>query len=307
MRTFRADTPSAVLPDRLELERFFDLSLDLLCLADREGFLVKVNPAFESVLGYPAEELVSRPFVELVHPDDRDRPELEYARVMAGEPAYLFENRYLCRNGTYRWLSWTAKIHPDDGMCYAIARDVTGMKMVEEELERSQSELERRVEERTRELRHANDRLASEIHERAEAEERSHQHLDDLARASRVSTAGQMTAGIAHQLNQPLAAIQNYASGCIRRLEGTFGDRPDVRDALERIVYEARRAAEVSRHLRDFVAKRRVASEPLQLNDVVAAVVDLVRPEMKMRDSAARSRCPKDCRQAGATGSRSSR
>jgi PAS domain S-box-containing protein len=125
-----------------ELEdRFFDLSIDMLCFLDFNGYFKRLNPAWERTLGFTREELMSRPFIEFVHPDDRERTLAQNKAVRGGGKALGFENRYLCKDGSYRWFLWNAA--PDTGhkVIYSVARDVTERKQAEEERERLVGEL----------------------------------------------------------------------------------------------------------------------------------------------------------------------
>ena len=88
--------------------RFFVLSIDMLCIAQFSGYFLKLNPAWEKTLGFSREELQSKPMFEFVHPDDRERTLAQNRRVRAGGQALAFENRYLCKDGSYRWLLWNA-------------------------------------------------------------------------------------------------------------------------------------------------------------------------------------------------------
>jgi PAS domain S-box-containing protein len=123
-------------------ERFFEINLDLLCQLDFNGFFKRLNPAWERTLGWTRAELMSRPFIEFVHPDDRDRTLRQNANVRGGGQALGFENRYLCKDGSFRWLLWNAA--PDAGgrVIYSVARDVTDRKRAEEEREQLVSELQ---------------------------------------------------------------------------------------------------------------------------------------------------------------------
>lgn len=115
-----------------EISRFFELSVDLLCIADYEGRFVRLNPSWETLLGMPRTEMLGRPFLDLVHPDDRERTLLETARLRSGVPTIGFENRYRRADGAYRVLRWTAAASPDTRQFYAVARDLTAVRAVEE-------------------------------------------------------------------------------------------------------------------------------------------------------------------------------
>jgi len=123
------------MPDPELEDRFFEINIDLLCQLDFNGYFKRLNPAWERTLGWTRAELMSRPFIEFVHPDDRERTLGENARVRGGGQALEFENRYLCKDGSFRWLLWNAA--PDAGgrVIYSVARDVTERKRAEEERE----------------------------------------------------------------------------------------------------------------------------------------------------------------------------
>jgi PAS domain S-box-containing protein len=140
-----------------EHDRFFDLSMDLLCIADGDGYFKRLNPAWERTLGFSREELYSKPFMEFVHPDDRARTQHVMEKLLSGEPAINFENRYLCQDGSHRWLTWvTPSPEHQPAVFYAAARDITEHKQMEEALRRANSELEQHVAQRTQELAMAN-------------------------------------------------------------------------------------------------------------------------------------------------------
>src|SRR3954451_16221717 len=117
-----------------EVERIFDLSLDLLCIAGLDGHFKRVNPAFERTLGYTAQQLLSRPFLDFVHPDDRARTVEAMEVLERGEKLVQFENRYMCSDGSARWLQWSTRPMPDEGLMYAAARDVTDGRRAADEL-----------------------------------------------------------------------------------------------------------------------------------------------------------------------------
>jgi PAS domain S-box-containing protein len=116
-----------------ELDRIFNLSSDLIAVADSDGHFKRVNPAFERTLGYSSDELRSRPYVEFVHPDDRS-PTVRVADELAhGGDVIEFENRYLRKDGSVVWLQWSARSAPGEAVVYAAARDVTERKQLEDE------------------------------------------------------------------------------------------------------------------------------------------------------------------------------
>ena len=133
------DTPRPM--QELE-ERFFTVSLDLLCCLDFNGYFKELNPAWERALGFTIEELKSRPFIEFVHPDDRERTLRQNRAVRTGGQALGFENRYLCKDGSYRWLLWNAAPDAPELVIYSVARDITERKRAEEERERLVGELQ---------------------------------------------------------------------------------------------------------------------------------------------------------------------
>ncbi len=124
-----------------ELERFFNLSLDLFCVAGTDGYFKYLNPAFEKTLSYTKEELLSQPFVNFIHPDDRASTLVELEKLSTGQPTLYFENRYRTQNGEYKWLAWTTFSVAEEDLLYAVARDLTEIKQTEKSLEKSQRRL----------------------------------------------------------------------------------------------------------------------------------------------------------------------
>jgi PAS domain S-box-containing protein len=130
-----------------ELETFFNLSLDLLCVASLDGYFLRLNPAWKQVLGYDDAELRAAPFVDFVHPDDRAQTIGAVSALTSGSHLINFENRYRARDGSYRWLEWSAAPLVDQGAIYAAARDVTDRKRAEQALKESAGNLEQLVKE----------------------------------------------------------------------------------------------------------------------------------------------------------------
>ena len=121
---------------------FFDIAIDMLCMLGFNGHFMRLNPAWERALGWTRAELMSRPFIEFVHPDDRERTLAQNRNVRDGEQALLFENRYLCKDGSFRWLLWNATPDPSGEMIYSVARDITAWKQADEERSRLVRELQ---------------------------------------------------------------------------------------------------------------------------------------------------------------------
>ena len=163
-----------------ELNRFFTVALDLLCIADTEGRFRHLNPQWEVVLGYSLEELEGKRFLDFVHPDDLASTEAALAKLAAQKVVLDFVNRYQRKDGSYRWIEWRS--YPAGELVYAAARDITERKATEEKIRRINEELELRVDERTAQLEAANKELEA------------------------------FTYSVSHDLRAPLRAIDGYTS-----------------------------------------------------------------------------------------------
>jgi PAS domain S-box-containing protein len=124
------------------IDRFFDVSIDMLCVLDFNGYFKRLNPAWEKTLGFTRAELLAAPFIEFVHPDDRERTLAQNGSVRGGGHALRFENRYRCKDGSYRWLLWNAAPDFEHRVIYSVARDVTERRQAEAERERLLQELQ---------------------------------------------------------------------------------------------------------------------------------------------------------------------
>lgn len=119
-------------PAREDVDRLFELSLALLCVAGIDGYFKHLNPAFERILGHSRHELMARSYFDFVHPEDRLRTAREVEKLARGIPTVRFENRYRCKSGEYRWLAWTATPDNSRGLIYATALDITERHAEEE-------------------------------------------------------------------------------------------------------------------------------------------------------------------------------
>jgi PAS domain S-box-containing protein len=118
-----------------DLDRFFTLSLDMLCVANFDGYFLRLNPAWERTLGIPRAELLSRPWLDFVHPEDREMTVQAKSTIVNEAALTAFENRYRCADGSYKWLQWSAAAYAHLGLIYAVARDVTDRKRIDRELQ----------------------------------------------------------------------------------------------------------------------------------------------------------------------------
>jgi len=158
--------------------------------------------------------------------------------------------------------------------------ETPGLKQAKAEIKRMNEELEQRVVERTSQLTAVNEELRKEILERKRAEEALHQARGELAHATRVTTLGELAASIAHEINQPLAAIIADANACLHWLDADRPDLDSVRAALAAVAEDGDRAAEVITRIRGLLSRSSVAHEPCDLARVIREVQPLVRPEL---------------------------
>lgn len=121
------------LTNQIPIDPFFDLSADLLCIAGYDGYFKRINPSVSNVLEYSEEELYSRPIHEFIHEDDKTTTAEHRQKLLQNNPLLHFENRYVTKSGKTVWLSWTSMPNDKEQLVYAIAKNITHKKVLEEE------------------------------------------------------------------------------------------------------------------------------------------------------------------------------
>jgi PAS domain S-box-containing protein len=125
-----------------ERDHFFNLSIDLLAIGDFDGYFTRLNPSAQKILGFTNAELMAQPFIDFVHPDDRQHTLAGAQNLTTGDVVVNFENRYLCKDGSYRWLAWSATPYLERNLWYAIGRDITDKKQAQAALEERNRDLD---------------------------------------------------------------------------------------------------------------------------------------------------------------------
>lgn len=125
-----------------ERNQLFDLSMDMFCIAGFDGYFKQINPAFQNTLGWSEKEILNRPWIEWVHPEDKESTIEVAERLSAGEKVLTFRNRYRSKDGSYRWLSWSAYPHELDKRIFAVARDITDLIHNQKTLEENRAQVE---------------------------------------------------------------------------------------------------------------------------------------------------------------------
>ena len=164
---------------------------------------------------------------------------------------------------------------------WSLNRQIARRGRAEESLRQARDELAQRVRERTADLEEANTKLQEEIVERQRAEQEARQHHAELAHVARVSTMGEMAAGLAHELNQPLGAIASFADGGMRIIEGGSPNVGDLGMAMEEISEQAHRAGRIIHRLRAFVTRSELQTTAADVRQLTAEVVDLLAMDIR--------------------------
>ena len=247
-----------------DLDRFFTLSLDMLCIANTEGIFLRLNPQWTRVTGYSEAELMAAPYLDFVHPDDRPSTVAAAARLAAGEPVVSFENRYRCRDGTYRWLMWMSAPFLEQGLIYASARDITDRRNAEDHLRQYAAEMAA--------ARQAQEENAARLRQLVQELELARKRADDATAAK-----GEFLANMSHEIRTPMNAILGMTE---------LVSRTQLTEEQREFVGAAREAAEsllgLIDDILDFskIEARRLELESLafDLRDTVADTLRLLAP-----------------------------
>ncbi len=256
-----------------ERDQLFNLSIDILCVANFAGVFKRVNPAMSSLLGYSESELVSKPFIQFIHPDDIDNTLKELSELKNGNITYYFENRYIKKNGDICWLAWSAYPDRENDIIYAVARDTTYLKQ-------EKNRLETLVASRTSQLSQTNKELKNEIEMRHKAEEELHQHLSEMAYYSRVNVAGELMTSLAHELNQPLTSIVHYSGGCLEKIKN-INLTEEIAEVLNKIVAQAERAGSIINSLKPLLQKGELTKDSINIHEVINTAINFCNFHLK--------------------------
>ncbi len=247
---------------RLEIEtkrnRFFQLSVDLLAIASFDGYFKQLNPSWAKALGHSEEELKARPFLELLHPLDRETTASEIEMLKTGSAIRYFESRYRCRGEAYRWLGWTVAPFPEEGLLYIFARDITARRLAEEKILSLNEQLEKRVLQLTE----------------------TNQEMETV------------TYSIAHDLRAPLRSMLGFA----RAILEDYGAKLDApgQEFANRIVHSAKRMDDL---IQDLLSYSRLSREEIELGAVnlEAALDEVLRqcePQVREKEAEIRVQPP---------------
>jgi PAS domain S-box-containing protein len=256
------------------LSAVLDTAGALVVVVDRRGCIISFNRACEETTGYAASEVIGKHFWNLfLLPNEVLGVRSTFDELTAGQFPNRHENHWLTKGGSPRLIAWSNTALRDScgRVKYVIGTgiDITERRHAEQALRDANQELER----------HAAERAAQDDLRRRELE---------LEHISRVYTAGEMAATLAHELNQPLAAIQNFARGGMRRLQSNGVAQDGLHEALEQIAAEASRAGRIIDAVRALTHRQAAECVPLNINELVGEAVRLTELERRQWSSEVR-------------------
>jgi PAS domain S-box-containing protein len=221
--------------------RYFELGLIGMAITSPEKGYLEVNDELCRILGYERAELLQKTWAEMTHPDDLAPDVAQFQRVLSGEiDGYTIDKRWIRKDGRIVHSIMSARCLRADGAVeylVGLVQDITARKRTEESLQRAQA---------------------------------------DLAHIARIATMGEMASSIAHELNQPLAAVVANANACARWLATQPPNLPEANEAVARIVRDGKRASEVIARIRAFVGRRESQKSLLRLDDVTREALSMM-------------------------------
>jgi PAS domain S-box-containing protein len=249
-----------------ERTRFFQLTPDLLCIAGFDGFFKQLNPSWTATFQFSAAEMMAVPFIEFIHPEDRDATTAQAARIAGGAPMAQFENRYRCRDGSYKWLSWSVSPSTEHRLIYGVARDITEARAAEQRLVAANIELAR---------------SEAQLRETMDALRNSHEDLIQaqmhLIQAEKMDSVGRLAAGVAHEVKNPLAILLMGVEYLSHHIPPGSDNAPNVVRAMRDAI---RRADRIVRGLLDFSGDRQLNMQPHDIRAVIEQSLLLVKHEL---------------------------
>jgi PAS domain S-box-containing protein len=281
--TDRLRAEAALRRSEEKYRRLFEHANDVIFVIDPDSHrLLEVNEKAVQRLGYSHDEF-QRMTLDQICPILQKGGVAQVAETAKARGSLIFEHRHRCKDGTEIPVETSSQLVEYGGrkVLLHFVRDITERKRADDALGRAHEELEQRVRDRTANLLAAYERIEREIQERRRVEERIREREAELAHVTRLSTMGEMAATMAHELNQPLAAIANYAGGCLRRLQAGSASEKHLLDATEQITAQAQRAGRIIHRLRSFVRKREPRRTLVDVNDAVREAVSFSTPEAR--------------------------
>ena len=221
--------------------QFFDLSINLLLIADFKGNIIQINSACKNILGYENKELIATSFIDLIHPDDVQSTVLEMKKLEKGEVVYYFENRYRHKNNTYITLAWSANSNTSTDLIYASAQNISKIKAIE--LEKKKQE-------------------------------------EVLRQQSKMATMGEMIENIAHQWRQPLSIISAAATGMIFKNKMNVLQEDDIDKSMHSINNSVQHLSQTIDDFRDFFKTNKNKKE-FALNNTFEKTFKLITSQFK--------------------------
>ena len=252
-----------------------------------DGLCIFVSDYFETVTGMPIETVLGKSWQEVIHVDDVPGAVSSLNKVLSEQQkSARYEFRMKGKAGDWRWMLANCQpIHSMEGKFMGVAGhtiDITDRRIAELELQQYNALLEERVKERTQELLKVNDSLVSEIENRQYAEELLEEKRAQISHFSRVSVMGRLSGELAHELNQPLNAIQNYVASLSKILASSPASET-TSHVLSRLSGEITRAAKIIRRTREFLSTAKHKPELLSLSELVLDTAAMLKGEARRR------------------------